>query len=214
MNICLEALIRLFFEIVRVLFGDVTLIWKGGYLASELPALLSTLKWIMVFTVIAMLSKNHLIKKLLIVSIPSLVGLLSFIPYVGNFLAIAAGIATARVVVISWAFVLWSDDRIHPLLRFFATPGVMIAAALNAVFPFSSTFGNLGYAFFAGYLPEVAAFLAIIFTGVAIVVRPTFLCSAVNSVLILWETVRYEGWTSALFSCFIAVRNKALTIKR
>lgn len=213
LNICLEALIRLFFEIVRVLFGNITLIWKGGYLASELPSLLSTLKWVMIFAVVAMVSKNHLIRKLIIVGIPSLIGLLSYIPLIGNFLAIAAGIAAARVVVVSWVFVLWSDERIHPLLKFFATPGVMICAALNAVFPYTSTFGNLGYAFFMGYLPEIGAFLAIVFMGVSVIASPTSLCSALNWVLIQWEVIRYEGWTTALLSCFMFIRNKAFKIR-
>ncbi len=213
LNICLEAVIRLLFEISRVLFGDITLLWKGGYFATEIPALLSTLKWVFVFALVSMLSKNQLLKKFIILGIPFLVGLLSFIPFIGGLLAVGAGILTMRIVVMAWVFVLWSDDRVHWLLRIFATPGVVIFAALNAVFPYTSVFGNLGYAFLMGYLPEIAAFLFLVVSGLIIIISPSFLCGTLNSVLKTWEAVRYEGWGAAIFGCLVFIRNKAVNVK-
>ena len=213
LNICLEALIRLFFEVIRVLFGDVTLLWKGGYFDTQLPALISTLKWVFVFTLVSMLSKNPLWKKIIILAIPFLVGLLSYIPFIGGILSVGAGILTMRIVVMSWVFVMWSDESIHWLLKIFATPGVVVFAALNAVFPYTSVFGNLGYAFLMGYLPEIAAFLFLVISGLLIIISPSFICNALNSVLQIWESIRYEGWTTAIFGCLIFIKNKAVNIK-
>ncbi len=223
LNICLEAIIRLFFEVIRVLFGDVTIIFKSSniiaglveYLGSQIPALISTLKWIFIFILISMLSKNQLLKKVIILGIPFLVGLLSYIPFIGNLLAVGAGILTMRIVVISWVFVLWSDDRIHWLLRIFATPGVMIIAALNAVFPYTSVFGNLGYAFLTSYVPEVAAFLFIVVMGLIFIISQSWtgLCEVLNFVLVKWETIRYEGWGAAIFGCLVFIRNKVVNVK-
>jgi len=223
LNVCLEAIIRLFFEIVRVLFGDVTIIFKSGniitglgaYFYSQTPALLSTLKWVFVFILVSMLSKNELLKKMIILSIPFLVGLLSYIPFIGKFLAVGAGILTMRIIVISWVFVLWSDERVHWLLRLFATPGVVIIAALNAVFPYTSVFGNLGYAFLISYVPEVAAFLFLVVIGLIFIFASSWtgLCEVVNFVLIKWETVRYEGWGAAIFGCLVFIRNKVVNVK-
>ncbi|MDP2906626.1 MAG: hypothetical protein Q8O03_01685 [Nanoarchaeota archaeon] len=223
LNICLEAIIRLFFEVIRVLFGDVTIIFKsaniiaglGEYFYSQTPALVSTLKWIFIFILVSMLSKNELLKKMIILGIPFLVGLLSYIPFIGGYLAVGAGILTMRIVVISWVFVLWSDERVHPLLRAFATPGVMIIAALNAVFPYTSVFGNLGYAFLTSYAPEVAAFLFVVIMGLLFILTSswTWLCELVNFVLIKWETIRYEGWAAAIFGCLVFIRNKVVNVK-
>ena len=215
LNICLEALIRLFFEIVRVLFGDVTLI-GNSYLDSELPHLISTLKWVFFFTLVAMLSKNPWIKKGLIIGIPSIIGLvkipLSFIPFIGPFLSVGAGLASAPIVVISWLFILWIDDKIHPLLKVFATPGIMICAALNSVFP-TSIFGNLGYVFLMGALPEITAFFGLLVIGFIIILSPTFICSFVNRTLELWAAIRYEGFWAAIVSCLVIIKNKAIKFR-
>jgi len=215
-NICLEALLRLFFEILRVLFGNVTLLWKGGYFESELPYLISTCKWIFVFVLIAALVKNHTLRNLLIVGIPAtfnlLIDTLNLIPFVGTFFSIGAGIIGVPIAALAWSFALWIDDRVHPLLRIFATPGIMILAAVNAVWP-TSIFGDLGYALLSGFLPEISAFIGLIVIGVITILNPTFLCSAINKVLLKWETIRYEGWGAAIFGCFFLIKNKAIEIR-
>lgn len=215
-HICLEALIRLLFEIVRVLFGDVTLIWRGGYLETEIPALLSTLKWILFFTLIAMVTKNRLLKNLIILGVPAVFSLLidglSLIPYIGTFFSISIGIVGVPISALAWAFVLWTDDQVHWLLRLFATPGIMICAAINAVQPISIG-GDLGFAVAIAYMPELMAFLAVIFIGVVIILSPTFLCSALNWVLVKWETIRYAGWKVAILGCLVFIRNKVIKIK-
>ena len=214
-SICIEALIRLFFEIIRVLFGDVTLIGES-YLDTQLPALLSTLKWILLFTILSMLVRNQVLKKILIVGIPavfgSLIDLLGLIPFVGGFLSVGVGIAGIPIAVLAWCFVLWVDDRVHPLLRVFATPGIMICAAINAVQPVSIA-GDLGFALAVGYMPELMAFLSLIVISVIIIISPTFLCSALNKVLILWESIRYEGWKAAILGCLVVIKNKRINFR-
>jgi len=214
-HICLEALIRLFFEIIRVLFGDVTLI-GAGYLDSQLPALLSTLKWILFFTILSMVVKNQVLKKLIIIGVPAifslLIDLLGLIPYVGTFFSVGVGIAGVPIAALAWAFVLWVDDRVHWLLRVFATPGIMICAAINAVQPVSIA-GDFGFALAIAYMPELMAFLGIIFIGVMMILTPTWLCTPLNWVLVKWETIRYEGWGAAIFGCLLLIRNKAIQIK-
>lgn len=216
LNICLEALIRLLFEIVRVLFGDVTLIWNGGYLDSELPALLSTLKWVLFFTVLAMFTKNRLLKNILVIGVPAafslLVDGLNLIPYVGTFFAVGAGIAGIPIAALAWAFVLWTDDKVHPLLRIFATPGIMVCAAINAVQPVSFA-GDFGFAIAIAYVPEIMAFLGVVVMGILIALSPEWMCSTVNWTLVKWETIRYEGWGAAIFGCLVFIRNKAVDVK-
>lgn len=215
-HICLEALIRLFFEIVRVLFGDVTLIWQGSYLESELPALLSTLKWILFFTILAMVVKNKTLRNVIVIGVPAVVNLsidaLGLIPYIGSFFAIGVGIAGVPIAALAWAFVLWVDDKVHPLLKIFATPGVMLCAAVNAVQP-ASVFGDFGFALALSYAPEIVAFFGIIAIGIIIVISPTWLCSALNKVLIVWEGIRYEGWKAAVLGSLVFVKNKAVNIR-
>lgn len=216
LNICLEALIRLLFEITRVLFGDVTLIWRGGYLDSELPALLSTLKWVLFFTILAMVTKNRLLRNILVVGVPAAFGLLvdflNFIPYVGTFFAVGAGIAGMPISALAWAFVLWVDEDVHWLLRVFATPGIMICAAINAVWP-TSVVGDLGFAVALAYAPEIVAFFGVVAMGIIIAVSPAWLCSILNRVLVLWEAIRYEGLWSAVIGCLVVIRNKAVELK-
>ena len=215
-NICLESLIRLFFEIVRVLFGDVTLLWRGDYFESELPALISTLKWVFLFAFIAMFIHNQLMRKLLIVGIPAvfnfLIDSLSAIPFVGTFFSVGVGIVGAPIAALAWSFALWTDDNVHPLLRLFATPGIMVLAAVNAVQPISIV-GDLGYAFAFAYFAEILSFLSIVFVGIIILFNPTFLCSVLNGTLVKWETIRYEGWGAAVFGCLVFIKNKAIKIR-
>lgn len=215
-SICIEALIRLFFEIMRVLFGDVSLLWRGGYFDTQIPALISTLKWILFFTILSMIVKNQFLKKVLIIGIPAVFSLLidglSVIPYVGTLFSIGVGIAGVPISALAWAFVLWVDDRVHPLLRIFATPGIMICAAINAVQPVSIA-GDFGFAVAVAYMPELMAFLSIIFIGVLMIFSPTWLCSSINWVLVKWETIRYEGWSAAIFGCLMLIRNKVVQVK-
>lgn len=220
LNVCLEAVIRLFFEIIRVLFGDVTLLWRGGYFETQLPYLISTLKWVFVFTLLAMLVKNNLAQKLLIVGIPAAVNLLidglGLIPYVGTFLSTGAGIVGVPISALAWAFVLWTSEEVHPLLRVFATPGIMIVAAINAVQPLS-IIGDMGYAVAFVYIAEIMAFLGVIFVGavvgLSVYFETTFVCSMINWALVKWETIRYEGWGAAIFSCLVFIRNKVINVK-
>lgn len=216
LNVCLEAVIRLFFEIVRVLFGDVTLIWRGGYFDTELPYLLSTLKWVFVFTLLAMLVKNNLFQKLLIVGIPAVVNLLidslGLIPYIGSFFSVGAGIVGVPISALAWAFVLWTDDHVHWLLRIFATPGIMVCAAINAVQPVSFA-GDFGFAIAIAYVPEIMAFLGVVVMGILVAISPEWMCSTVNWTLVKWETIRYEGLWSAVIGCLVVIRNKAVDVK-
>ncbi len=220
LNICIEAVIRLFFEIIRVLLGDITLIWRGGYFETELPYLVSTLKWVFIFTLLTMLVKNNLFQKLLIVGIPAVVNLfidaLGLIPYVGTSLSVGVGIVGVPISALAWAFILWTDEEVHPLLRVFATPGIMIAAAINAVQPLS-IIGDLGYAVAFTYLAEIMAFLGVVFigaiVGLSVYLQSTFICSAINWALSKWETIRYEGWGAAIFGCLVFIRNKVVNIK-
>lgn len=220
LNVCLEAVIRLFFEIIRVLFGDVTLLWRGGYFETQLPYLVSTLKWVFIFTLLTMLVKNNLFQKLLVVGIPAVVNLLidafGLIPYVGTIISTGIGIVGVPISALAWAFVLWTDEEIHPLLRFFATPGIMIAAAINAVQPLS-IIGDLGYAVAFAYIAEIMAFLGVIFSGaivgLSMYLQTTFICSAINWALSKWETIRYEGWSAAIFGCLVFIRNKVINVK-
>lgn len=211
-HICLEALIRLFFEIVRVLFGDVTLIWQGSYLDSELPALLSTLKWILFFAILAMVVKNKTLRNVIVIGVPAVVNLsidaLSLIPFVGSFFAFGFGIAGVPIAVLAWAFVLWIDDQVHPLLKIFATPGVMFCAAFNTIHPVSLV-GDFGFALALSYAPELVAFFCMIAISIPIVISPAWLCSALNKVLVIWEGIRYEGWKAALLSSLVFFKNKA-----
>jgi len=163
-----------------------------------------------------MLVHNQLLKKIIIIGVPAIFSLLidtlSLIPFVGTFLSIGVGIAGAPISALAWAFVLWVDDRIHPLLRLFATPGIMICAAINAVQPVSIA-GDFGYALAVGYMPEIMAFIGIIFIGVILVIRPVILCQTLNWALVAWETVRYEGWGAAIFGCLVFIKNKAMNIR-
>ncbi|MBL7100826.1 MAG: hypothetical protein ISS23_02620 [Nanoarchaeota archaeon] len=213
LNVCLEVLIRLFFEIIRVLFGNITLLWKGGYLESEIPALLSTLKWIFFFTILTVIVKNRVLKNLFIIGVPAafsfLIDLFGLIPFVGTFFSVGVGIAGIPIAALAWAFVLWTDEKVHPLLRFFATPGIMICAAINAVQPFSIV-GDFSFALAIAYVPEIMAFFGIVFVGIVIILSPTFLCSILNSVLVKWADIRYEGLWSAVIGCLVVIKNKAV----
>jgi len=210
-HICIEALIRLFFEIIRVLFGNVTLLWKGGYFETELPALLSTAKWVFIFILITMLVKNKFFRNILVIGIPAainlLIDMLGMIPFIGTFLSIGVGIAGAPIAALGWAFVLWTDQEIHPLMRVAATPGIMILAAINAVQPFS-IFGDLGYAVVITKVPIIAGVGGIAFIGIVIAIGIDSLCALLNYTLKKWEAIRYEGFVSAILSCFILIKNK------
>ncbi|MBU4501846.1 MAG: hypothetical protein KKA79_04585 [Nanoarchaeota archaeon] len=215
-NICIEALLRLFFEIIRVLFGDITLLWRGGYFETQLPALISTFKWIFLFAIMTVLVQNRLIRKALIVMIPEfinlMIDLLGIIPFIGPFLSIGAGVIGAPIAALAWAFALWTDEHVHPMLRLFATPGVMILAAVNAIHPFS-IFGGAAYVVAFTFAAEIMAFLCIGLIGLIIILSPTFLCNFINGALKTWEEIRYEGWKAAIFGSFMLVKNKAIYLR-
>ncbi|MBM3199313.1 hypothetical protein FJZ53_00125 [Candidatus Woesearchaeota archaeon] len=217
LQVCVEALIRLFFEIIRVLFGDITLLWRGGYFDTQIPYLISTLKWILFFTILAMMVKNAKLRAFLIICVPVAVNLLidslGAIPFIGTALSVGVGIAGAPITALAWAFILWVDDRVHWALRIFATPGIMLAGAIVATLPYFSAPIDIGYAAGVAFAPEIMAFLGLAVIGVIIIISPTGMCSALNWSLQKWEAIRYEGWSAAVFGCLVLIRNKAISIK-
>ncbi len=195
MHICLEALIRLFLEVLRSLFGDITLLWKGGYLSSELPTLISTLKWIFFFTVVAMLTKSRIFRTMIIVGVPSFVNLiidkLNLIPHIGSIISFIGGIALAPITALAWAYALLIDEEINPFLRIAATPGIMILAAINTIHPLT-ILGDISFILASGFIPQIIAFTTIGLIGLIIFLSPSFLCIVINKVLKLWSSWRYS----------------------
>lgn len=220
--ICLEAVIRLFFELVRFFLGDVTLIFKSGffdYLEVGLPVMLSRLWFLAIFVVIMLVFRQDFMRNLVILSIPAVINFFSDAANVlpgGQFIGVPGTILGVFVSATAWAFLVLSNPRIHPLLRLVAVPGMMVLGAINAIQPASFVGDILAFVGFT-YMAEIAAFLAFIVIGVIVIISPPFICGSVNKVLVVIEGFRYEGFGgawSALWSIFIFFRNKAFQINR
>jgi len=217
-NICLEAFIRLFFELIRFFLGDVSLIFRSGffaYLEVGLPVMISRLWLIFLFVVIIIVFRTDFIRNLVILSVPAAINsfsdIVNLIPG-GQFIGVPGVMLGVFVSAIAWAFLVLSNDKIHPFLRVAAAPIMMALGAINAAQPASIIGDGIAFLGFT-YMAEIAAFSMFIILGLIVLVSPTFICSAINKVLMVISSYRYEGvvgaW-STMFSAFLFIKNKAL----
>lgn len=221
LNICLEAFIRLFFEIIRFLFGDVSLIFRSSffaYLEVGLPVMISRLWLIFIFVVIILVFRQPFMRNLVILSIPAAMNsfsdFMNILPTgISQIIGIPIAFLGIFVSAIAWGFLVLSNEKIHPLLRISAAPIMMILGAANAAQPVSIVGDAIAFLGFT-YMAEIAAFAMFIIMGLIVLASPTFICSAVNKVLMVISGYRYEGvvgaW-STIWSCLIFIPKKVFS---
>lgn len=199
LSICVEALIRLFLEIINFVFGDVTLIFTGHPEAfwDVLQELLRTISWVFIFFLVRYLVKVKVLANAIIIGIPMLLTLvataLAAIPIIGWIFSGATLIASGILSALAWGFIALTDETVPLYLRFVGLPGMMLLGAIAGVI------GPFGFLMSAGAIAALSTIAKIVIPLSTLIVllltfwSPTWFCETLNSTLKLMENVRQEG---------------------
>ncbi len=200
LNICVEALIRLIFEIINYVFGDVTLLFRGhpeAFWTVVLPELLRTISWIFIFFLIKYLVKVKLLANLIIIGIPIVLKLIATafaaIPIIGWLFSGAILVTSAILSAIAWGFITITEDEVPFYLRVVGLPGMMVLGAV------SGAIGVFGMVIDAGAIVALSTIARWVIPGSTLVVllltlwSPTWFCEMLNGSLKIIANVRQEG---------------------
>lgn len=200
LNICVEALIRLLFEIINYMFGDITLLFRGhpeALWTVVLPELLRTVVWIFIFFLVRYLMKINFLANTVIIGIPVLLqflsGILVGIPIIGWLFAGTIYVTAAILSAVAWGFLAITDETVPLYLRFVGLPGMMILGAISGLV------GPFGLLMDAGAIVALSTIARIIVPLSTLIVllltfwSPTWFCETLNSSLKLLANVRQEG---------------------
>ncbi|MEM4245148.1 MAG: hypothetical protein QXR60_03015, partial [Candidatus Nanoarchaeia archaeon] len=193
LNICVEALIRLLFEIINFVFGDITLIFRGHPEAfwDVLQELLKTIVWIFIFFMIKTMIKNRFVARAIIVGVPTLLVFLA--NAVSGFVASLIGTPVLGAIVgflfssplmiisgllsaLAWGFLAISDETVPMYLRFVGLPGMIVLGFV------SGAIGPFGFLLSAGVIVGVSMAARIVIPLSTLIVllvtfwSPTFFC--------------------------------------
>lgn len=224
LNICIEALIRLFLEIINFVFGDITLLFRGhpeALWTVVLPELLKTLVWIGLFYLIRYLVRMRLLANLIIIGIPLLLGwvsgLLAAIPIIG-WLFSGAVMATAGILsAIAWGFIAITDDTVPLYLRFVGLPGMIVLGFISGVWGPLGILINVGAIIAISTISRIMIPLSTLIVLLLTLWSPTWFCEIMNSSLKVLENVRQEGVIGGISESLIAIpiliKNRLIKIK-
>ncbi len=224
LSICVEALIRLFFEIINFALGDVTLIFRGHPEAvwDVLQELLRTVVWIFVFYLIRYLTGTRIVSNAIIISIPLMLqavgGYLGMIPILGWILSPTAFIAAGILSAIAWGFLAITDETVPLYLRFVGLPGMIVLGAISGII------GPFGILMAAGAIVALSTIAKIVVPLSTLIVllltwwSPTWFCEVLNSGLKILADVRQEGVVEGIKGYIAAipilVKNRFIKINK
>ncbi len=223
LSICIEALIRLFFEIINFALGDVTLIFRGHPEAvwDVLQELLKTVIWVFIFYLIRYLIGTRIVSNAIIISIPvalqAVGGFLGKIPILGWVISPTVFIAAGILSAIAWGFLAITDETVPLYLRFVGLPGMVMLGAISGII------GPFGVLMDAGAIVALATIAKIIVPLSTLIVllltwwSPTWFCEILNSGLRTLENIRQEGLVETVKGWWVLVplvKNRFIKINK
>jgi hypothetical protein len=211
LNICVEALLRLFFEIINFVFGDVTLIFRGQTDAiwNVLQELLKTISWVFIFYLIRYLVKTRVLSYILIIGLPLLLhaiaGVMAGIPLIGWIFSGTILVTAGLLSAIAWGFIAITDETVPVYLRFIGLPGMMLLGFASGLL------GPLGWVMAAGAVAALSTAARIVVPLSTLLVllltlwSPTWFCETLNTGLKGLANIRQEGLVEGIRETIIAV---------
>lgn len=211
LNICIEAMIRLFLEIINFIFGDITLLFRGhpeALWTIVLPEMLKTIAWVFIFYLIKYIARSRIVSYILIIGLPLVLtwiahALSTFIAsliatpligaVVGFVIASPLLMVSGLLSAVAWGFLAITDDTVPLYLRIVGMPGMMVLGLI------AGSIGPFGWLMAAGAVAglTVAAGVIIPLSTLAVILitwwSPSFFCEKLNSTLKLLENIRQEG---------------------
>ncbi len=200
LNICIEAVIRLFLEIINYIFGDITLLFRGhpeALWTVVLPELLRTIAWVFIFFLVRYLVKIRLVANAIVIGIPVLLKLVATylitIPIIGWIISPTLYVTAAILSAIAWGFLTLTDETIPFYLRFVGLPGMMILGAISGLIGPFGLLMDVGAIIALSTIPRIIVPLSTLIVILLTWWSPTLFCEMINSGLKLIESVRQEG---------------------
>lgn len=212
LNICVEAVIRLFFEIINFVFGDVTLLFRGhpeALWTVVLPETLRTIVWVVVFYLVKHFVRIRIVANAIIITIPLLLqlaaGALAAIPFIGWLFAGAVAVTAGVIAAIAWGFLTITDETVPAYLRIVGLPGMMVLGFISGIIgPLGIVMGMgavAGLAFIANIVIPLSTLAVVVLTWWS----PTWFCEMLNTSLKVLANIRQEGLVEGIEQSLYAI---------
>ncbi len=182
---CAELAVRLFFEMVKLLFAPQALF--SGDVMAFFSTLLRTAVWFFLFALVKVTIKNKFLSNMLILvplGLIKLAALMLGLGFLSTIIKTLMLVPVAGLSAIAWGVIMLLDDDVHFLVKLLALPGVMLFGFLAALMP-NSFVADVAFAVSMSAISNLVALVMIIFLLVLVFTPLKFLCSLVSKGMVM-----------------------------